>query len=345
MSSLTRRVRKSSAWVRHDIADRSARTSPVVPGHRFIDIGRYHRNLKNAEEYVLRLFQQRDPSAYLPKVREQVLREGEGKNRFEVSFRAAVQEARETGTAESLWSYLNGGDPYFTFTMGIAGGAEGASMKVGFAGQELTLAAPMRQMSIETELTQDILDHRRIASEFSIQEHDHYRTTAMHYRSYLLSACALVEAFLNRCVLLELHKGRRSTVLDELQRPCSVERRFELWLQEFAGEPLSAINSGVEWDHFQELRRNRNSLMHATQSMLGIGLKDAARQLNLVRHGGGGLVNLLRKTQGLPPVHFAERLETAPQTQFCSEQGRGQAERRDQPSEESSNELPSEDKG
>jgi hypothetical protein len=53
--------------------------------------------------------------------------------------------------------------------------------------------------------------------------------------------------------------------------------------------------------------------------MLGIGLKETARQLNLVRNGVGGLVNLLRRTQALPPVPFAERLETAPECRFCSE--------------------------
>ena len=148
----------------------------------------------------------------------------------------------------------------------------------------------------------------------------------MHFRGYLLSSCALVKAFLNRCVLIESAKGRTSPELQELQKPCSVERRFELWLMEFCGEPLSAINSGVQWAHYQELRRLRNSLMHATHSMLGIALKDTARQLNLVRSGVGGLVNLLRRVQSLPPVPFAEQLETAPETWFVSETGKRRTE-------------------
>ena len=77
-----------------------------------------------------------------------------------------------------------------------------------------------------------------------------------------------------------------------------------------------------EWDHYQELRRRRNSLMHATSSMLGMELKDVARQLNLVCRGVGGLMNLLRRMQGLP-TPFAERLETAPEARFVSECGRG----------------------
>ena len=106
------------------------------------------------------------------------------------------------------------------------------------------------------------------------------------------------------------------SVRTAIGRPCSVERRFELWLGEFAGEPLSAIKTGVEWDHYQELRRRRNDLMHPAHSILGFGLKDAARQLNLVRRGVGGLLNRLRGLQKLPSVPFAERLETAPETRF-----------------------------
>jgi hypothetical protein len=294
---------------------------PAEPGtaHQFIRIGRYHRNLPNAEAYVLNLFQQGDPSATLAKIRDGAFRAGSGNSRFEVAFKEAVRDAREQGSAENLRSFLNGGDRYFVFTMGMSVDGEGTTMQLGFAGQTMSLAAPMRQGSIEAELTDDILEQRRRASANSLKGHDHFQSTAMYFRGYILSCCALVEAFLNRCVLIDVAEKRSTPMLEELQKPCNVERKFELWLQHFAGEPLSAINGGVEWDHYSELRRLRNSLMHATHSMLGISLKETARQLNLVRRGVGGMVNRLRSIQGLTPIPFAERLETAPECSFVSE--------------------------
>jgi hypothetical protein len=294
---------------------------PAQPGasHQFIRIGRYHRNLGNAEAYVLNLFRQGDPVATLAKIRDGSFRAGSIDSRFEVSFKDAVRDARERGTAENLRSFLNGNDRYFVFTLAMSVDGEGTTMQLGFAGQTMSLNTPMRQGSIEAELTEDILEHRRRASANSLKGHDHFQSTAMHFRGYILSSCALVEAFLNRCVLIDVAEGRTSAMLEELQKPCNVERKFELWLQHFAGEPLSAINGGVEWDHYSELRRLRNSLMHATQSMLGIGLKETTRQLNLVRKGVGGIINRLRTIQTLQPIPFAERLETAPECSFCSE--------------------------
>lgn len=318
MGSVLKRVRKNSQWA-HSRPVTSSIQHNCDGVHRYITIGRYHRNLANAEQYVLNLFRSLDPTATVPMVHDRVFRDANGQKAFEVSFRAAVQDARERGTAENLWSYLNGNDPYFVFTIGSSMDGEGLTLEIGFAGQKLKLEAPMRQGSVELELTEDILEHRRQASLHSLKGHDGFGLTSMHFRGYLLSSCALVEAFLNRCVLLEVMRRPNSPALAELQNPCRIERKFQLWLDEFAGEPLTSINSGTEWDHYQELRRLRNSLMHATHSMLGIGLKDTARQLNLVRQGVGGLINLLRRTQSLPPVPFAERLETAPECQFVSE--------------------------
>jgi hypothetical protein len=293
--------------------------TPSIGGHQYIRIGKYHRNPTNAEAYVLGLFRQGNPQLSPAEARGSTFQVTTSDKTFEVQHRDALIAARQTGTVENLRSFLNRNDPYFVFTMGIAADGEGPSVELGFAGQKLKLECPMRQMAIEAELTADILDHRRKASEFSLQGYDGFRTTAMHFRAYILSSCALLEAFLNRHVLIDRAEGRTSPEIDELEKPCSVERKFELWLRQYTGEPISAVKAGVEWDHFSELRRLRNSLMHATVSMLGISLRDTARQLNLVRHGVGGMIGKLRTLQQLPPVPFAESLETAPECTFQSQ--------------------------
>ncbi len=297
----------------------TVRTRPSPSGHQYISIGKYHRNQTNAESYVADLFRQADPNLKTATLKGTIFSRDLGGKQFVLGYDEAVRTARMSGTVENLRSLLNGNDPYFVFTKSMAASGEGPSFELGFAGQKLKLDAPMRQGSIEAELTDDILEHRRLASETSTKDSDQFRNTSMHFRSYILCCCALVEAFLNRCVLIDVAEGRTSPEIAELQKPCVVERKFELWLEQYAGKPLSAINGGVEWDHFTELRRLRNSLMHATSSMLGIGLKDTARQLNLVRHGVGGLLVKLRALQQLPPVPFSETLLTAPECRFRSE--------------------------
>lgn len=304
---------------------RGGGSAPAVPrtrGHRFIDIGRYHRNERNAEAYVLALVKELDPSARLDAVRGRILAFGEREHRFEVNFREAVESARIRGTAEALRTYVNGADPYFPFSVGVTTDGEGPTIGVGFAGKELKLAAPMRQFAIEDELADDVLEHRRKCTEHAVAAGDGFRTCALHFRACVLSSTALLEAFLSRAVLVSVAGGKSSPALTELQRPCSVERRFELWLGEFCGEPLASINRGSEWSDYQQLRALRNALTHPTDPMLGIEIKAVARDLNLVRRGVGGLMNALRRLQQLRPVPFAERLETAPETRFVSRVGR-----------------------
>lgn len=294
--------------------------SPASPtSHRYISIGRYHRNSVEAQSYVSEMFRQADPRLTANNLSGSVISADLGQKQFVVKFEDAVRNARETGTAENLRTFLNGNDPYFVFTMSLSASGEGPSFELGFAGQKMKLEAPMRQGSVELELTEDILEQRRTASLYSAKDYDGFKATAMSFRGYILSSCALVEAFLNRCVLIDVAEGRTSAELVELQKPCSMERKFELWLAQYTGEPISVLKNGVEWDHFSQLRSLRNSLMHATSSMLGVGLKDTARQLNLVRHGVGGLVLKLRHLQQLPPIPFAETLSTAPRCEFRSE--------------------------
>jgi hypothetical protein len=316
MSSVLRKIAKNS---RLHGSPKPLREQQTGAGHRFIQIGRYHRNQQNAEKYALDLFRKLDPSVRSPKSDDLIIRSGEGADMFEASFREAVTQARERGSAEALRVYTNGPEPYFGPAISISADGEGPTIELALASHKMKLKTPMRQGSVEIELTEDILEHRRKASEMSLKGHDGFQTTAMHFRGYLLVSCALVEAFLNRHVVVDIANGRSSANLTELQKPCSVERRFELWVQEFCGKTIATVKSSAEWSDFQELRQRRNSLMHSAHGILGIELKDTARQLNLVRRGVGGLISLLRQEQSLPPLPFAERLETAPEATFCSE--------------------------
>jgi hypothetical protein len=259
------------------------------------------------------------PGEDVARLRNKTFEIGNGEHRTRVSYNDAVQTAMARGSAESLYTLASAGDEYYVFGTSVSSSGEGGRLGLGQAGHKLELGAPMRMGLVEEELTDDILEHRLRASEHSLKDNNDYRMVSCHFNAYVLCSCAIVEAFINRCVQLDVYRKRRSDALSELQEPRPVGRKFELWLEHFCGEPLSALNDGTEWNYYQLLRKRRNDLMHPPHLMLGIELKTVADQLNLVRRVVGGLINRMRGLQQLPPIPFAERLETAPMTRFVSE--------------------------
>ncbi len=100
-----------------------------------------------------------------------------------------------------------------------------------------------------------------------------------------------------------------------------------MWVETFCQKPLSVLKATPGWAHFQELRDERNHLVHALKPQLGIGIKALSHGFNLVREGVGGFMRTLRSMQGLGPTGFVERLESAPRVEFHVEGSAG--DRRD----------------
>lgn len=310
--------RTARRFKRH--GQKPVRASPTVAssGHAFIRIGRYHRSQHDAEAYVLGMFRAVYPGIDLEAARCRVIRDDSGGKAFSVSFRSAVQAARARGTAENLRTYLTAGEPHAWMSMGLATDGEGAGAELAVSLGSAKLRGPARVHTIEDEFANDILEHRRGVAVNSSFEQDAFRASAMHFRAYVLTSCALVEAFLNRAVLVAASEPSPSVEIEELLRPCAMERRFELWLQEFCKAPLSALRHDHQskWSSYQALRKLRNELVHPSEVWVGFHLKQGATQLNLVREGVGGVINVMRRLQKLGPLAYAERLETAPRAEY-----------------------------
>jgi hypothetical protein len=255
-----------------------------MSGHRYIAIEPQHLGKQRAQEHVDGLLRRIFPGEDVARLRNKTFEIGNGERRTSVTYNDAVQMAMARGSAESLYTLANAGDEYYVFGTSVSYSGEGPRLGLGQAGHTLELGAPMRMGMVEEELTDDILEHRLRASEHSLKDNNDYRMVSCHYNA----SCAIVEAFINRCVQLDLFRKRSSDALSELQEPRPVVRKFELWLEHFCGEPLSALNGGAEWNDYQMLRKRRNDLMHPPHLMLGIELKAVADHLNLVRRGVGG---------------------------------------------------------
>tara|TARA_B100001750_G_C15510244_1_gene603142 strand:+ start:97 stop:1002 length:906 start_codon:yes stop_codon:yes gene_type:complete len=283
--------------------------------HAFLRIGRYHLNERAAEKYVLAALAGRFPTLTKNRIRAGTFTFGSGPKAFSKEFRELTREARATGAIRSVQRFIAPADPYFAPTIGLATDTSGLGFKSSLAGKSAAAQGPMRLYAVEDELLEDILYYRQAACDESSLP---FELCTRHIRAYILSCTAMVEAFLNRPVLVESTAGSNSALVASLLQPMNVENRFETWVAAFC--PTSASFSGVKqtvhWAHFQELRAKRNAIVHSAEPLQATEIEKMPHVLNLVREGVGGLLLQLRSMQGLGSLGFIDRLASAPRVSF-----------------------------
>jgi len=239
----------------------------------------------------------------------------DGQPPISVSFRELVDEARRTGIAGRLQEHLDKCDPIF-------GGAfadvciPNHQMKCSreYAGWRKEVQGPCRTSCVERDLTEDILYYRREACERS-DEYD-FRVTARAFRSYLSVCVSLLDAFINRHILLAQHDGFSSPEFDRLKVETNLEEKVRLWWAVCSEDDPASFFQSAAWNHLQQLRTKRNEILHAVEPISIYSLKEIGLYLNLVRTGIGELLLQLRRAHQKPTLGFIERLRTAPKVDF-----------------------------
>ncbi len=287
--------------------------------HQYITMGRFHRNDADADRLVMDFVRRSGTGLSKSRLRKSTFTFDFGKGPFKRTFAEMKREARETGTVSTINSIRASSDPFFGPSIDIATNA-GMKVKSSYAGHEREFTGPMRVALIENELCHDILYFRAAACEASASTS--FRRCTMYYRAYVLTCASLVEAFLNRPVLLATHLREHVEAIKSLHRPMNFEDRIALWVETFCVEPTATLKSTTAWAHLQELRAERNRLVHALEPQLGVEIRSLERGLNLAREGVGGLMRTLRRMQGLGPTGFIERTESAPRVVFGHQPGR-----------------------
>ncbi len=232
-----------------------------------------------------------------------------------VRFAELVNEARKMGVVNRLQKYLDKQDPVFGGTIDELC-TPNFQMKFGteYAGWKKEVQGPCRTSCVELELTEDILDFRRQACEHS-NEYD-FCLTARYFRAYLSSSLSLLDAFINRHVLLARHEGFSSPEFGRLQTETNLEEKVRLWWAVCSGDdPVPFFRSGA-WCHLQELRTKRNEILHAVDPISVYSLREIQLYFNKVQTGLGELLLCLRKAHKKPTLGFIERLRTAPKVEF-----------------------------
>lgn len=240
---------------------------------------------------------------------------GPPENQENITFRELLLIVRRQGVLPHIQSPIDRSDEIFGGTFGIST----PTMAIGsvtstYAGFSRTLISPMADQPVERAISEDIMFYREEACLYS-NEYD-FEFCTRYYRAYLTSCIALVDAFINRHILHYNFQGITSDEFTELQRTSRLEDRLELFLRVSAGKDISAINGGVEWTHFKNLRRLRNEMTHINSPSLGYSIHEFADHFNYVRKGIGGLLGIIRHVQNKPSLTFIEKLRTAPFVYF-----------------------------
>lgn len=233
-----------------------------------------------------------------------------------VTFNQLYVETRKNGVIPFLQYNIDQSDEVFGGTrFGISTPTMGFnSVTSTYAGFTRKLTPPMTDQPVEFEITDDIMFYREESCLYS-DEYD-FTYCTRYYRAYLSSCISLIDAYINRHILIYKYKGLNTADFQLLQKTSRLEDRLELFLKIFGNTDLSAINGGVEWIHFKELRRLRNEMTHINSPSLGYSIHEFADHFNYVRKGIGGLLKLIRKAQGKESLSFIERLRTAPIVYF-----------------------------
>lgn len=235
---------------------------------------------------------------------------------FSMEFPEMVKEARRTGIVRLLQRHLDTKD-------GVFGGGNiedlctpnfQMTLTADIGGFKGEVQGPCRTSLVEKDLTDDILFYRRLVCQHS-NEYD-FELSARYYRNYLSACTSIVDAFVNRHILIASSQGFTSPEFEQLRNATKVETRLELWWRVCVDSDPSPLFKSVQWNHFHELRTKRNEILHAVDP---IGLYSIPRMqefLNKVRTGVGGLMLLMRKAHNKPSLGFIERLRTAPRVEY-----------------------------
>lgn len=280
----------------------------------FLTINKFHLSPPTARTEVIRLLTaigEYEPSAGW----DSIIVNWNDRVHARQSFADLVQEARQTGTVQEIQEVLDKRDPVFAHSiLDVATPEFRLTIEGSFAGKNHKVQGPCRAAFSERDLTEDILYYRTKACEFS-RDYD-FRATCRYYRAYLFACISIVDAFVNRHILLADHDGFSSPEFDELKVATKVEDRMRLWFSVYSTHDAGSFFGSKEWCHFQELRTRRNEVTHAVEPIGAYALRDIHICLNKVRTGVGGLLLLMRQAYEKSTLGFIERLRTAPIIDF-----------------------------
>ncbi len=280
----------------------------------FLILARFHMSDEAAKRAVLRYLRTMGFVINRPDWQHGTIQLSEENGQtLEVSLAELVHATRETGVPQPLAVRLDRQDRVFGGTFHMATNSPTITMKMEYAGYSKELRGPCRLAVVESELSDDVLFYRRETCRMSTRDSD-LCECCRYYRGYLQSAMSVVDAFVNRYVILGVHHGL--PIPRELSGPASMDERLDAWAHLVANTDASILRSGPEWSQYTQLKQERNRMVHAVEPYIRVAIRQLPEYLNAVRLGIGGLLYRMRDFAGESTLGLIERLKTAPKVSF-----------------------------
>ncbi len=226
------------------------------------------------------------------------------------SYATLLNEMQRKGYIEEFQNDINRNDPIWGGIFGVSSNMK-ASIKMQYAGEEAEVNFPGRANPVEEDITEDILFYRKASCENS--NNYNFNETCRYYRAYLFSCISIVDAFINRHILIHNFKGDTSQDFINLRdAKFNIEKRLELLFKFVTSSDVGVLRGSEEWCKFIELRDLRNGIVHTLRPYFGDEIEKLAENFNKVKKGIGGLLNLINIEQGKESVGFIKKLMFAP---------------------------------
>jgi hypothetical protein len=277
----------------------------------FLELEKYHLSERKARETVIELLQIIGIKSPKGGWDQSTITNGPPEKEEKYSFRELVQMARYEGVVYPIQRNLDHSDEIFGGTFGISTSTMAlGQVTTSYAGHSRVLKPPLTDMPVEYLLSDDIIFYREETCLWSNEYN--FEMCTRNYRSYLFACIAIVDAFINRHILIYQYRKYKIKEVEELLHTSRLEDRLNLFLILSTGQDISAINKGTEWLHFKALRKLRNEMTHINSPSLGYSIGEFEEHLNYSKLGIGGLLKLIRVLQRKNSLSFIERIRTAP---------------------------------
>lgn len=221
-----------------------------------------------------------------------------------------VRQVREHGVCYFLQHDLDEGDNIFGGQYVMTTPNWQIKINTEWAGYSKEFQGPFRNNPSEIDLSGDIEFYK---DETCIESNDQdFNMCSRNYRGYLFSSIALVDAYINKHILIHSYHGLASEEFMKLKDLRNIEEKIELFVEIFCCFPFSELKKSIFWDHFKRLKNLRNEVVHSVHPFLGIEIKEMAFNLNLSINGIGGLLRKLQEGQKRFSLAFIEQIRTSP---------------------------------
>ncbi len=221
-------------------------------------------------------------------------------------------ESRNKGVISSIQSHIDRADDIFGGTFGISTPNFQLPITTSFAGYSKKVASPSRIIPIEQELADDILFYREETC--AVSEEDDFEMCCRNYRAFLFSSISLIDAFINRHILIFEHRNLESNDFISLKSSMNLDERINLLVKISSYEKyIPILNKSNAWNDYKLLKDLRNNIIHSIEPFFGHSIPEFAKQLNLIRSGVGELLKMILHFQNKMSLGFVEKLRNAPE--------------------------------